>query len=550
MKILNKKLLGVLSISLVLAACGGDKEKSDSKSVATESKSKVSHNLGTEPKTLDPQLNTAVDGSIVVSNLFEGLYAESPDGKPVPAVAESAEISEDGTKYIFKLRPDAKWSDGKPVTAKDFVYAWKRGLTPDTAMEYAYQLYYLKNGEKFYNGEVTEDKVGVKALDDHTLEVELEAGTPYFLSLMSFPAYFPLREDIVKENSNWTLDPKTYISNGPFKLSEINPKENLVLVPNENYWDRKNVKLDELRFDMIVDDKTYLNAFKAGEVDVIDSPPLSEIESLLKSNEAKVYPYLGTYFYAINVSGNNAQNKEEVAKFLGNAKVRRALALAIDKQLIVDKVTKGGQSPAKSFVPNGVVATDGAEFSKESTYLPSNADVALAQTLLAEAGYTNKEDIPKITFTYNTSDAHAMVAQAVQDMWKKNLGVEMELKNEEWAVFQTTRTSKNYDIARHGWIADYNDPMTFLDMWVTGGGNNDAGYSNAEYDKYIKEAQMESDPAKRTELLHKAETILMNDMPVIPIYYYTSVVASNPKVKGWVRSPLGGYFYKNAYVEN
>ena len=308
------------------------------------------------------------------------------------------------------------------------------------------------------------------------------------------------------------------------------------------------MKLDELRFDIIVDDKTYLNAFKAGEVDIIDAPPASEIPSLLASGEGKIYPYLGTYFYVVNVSGNNSN--PEVVKFLGNPKVRKALALGLNKKLIVEEVTKAGQLPARSFVPEGIVATDGNDFTKNSAYLPGEGDVELAKKLMAEAGYTTPDSIPKLTFTFNTGDGHAMVAQAVQDMWKKNLGVDVDLKNEEWAVFQTTRNNKNYDIARHGWIADYNDPMNFLDLWVTGGGNNVSGYSNPEYDNLIKEAQKENDPEKRTALLHKAENILMDDMPIIPLYYYTSVVAANPKVKGWVKSPLGGYHFKKAYVEN
>ncbi|WP_432204382.1 peptide ABC transporter substrate-binding protein [Cetobacterium somerae] len=546
---LNGKSLAMASLVLLLAACGGKTEEKKEGAPAVETKkNSISYNLGTDPRTIDPQLNTAVDGSIVASNIFEGLYKEDENGKLVPAAAEDVQVSPDGKVYTFKLKENGKWSDGKPVKAQDFVYSWKRGLTPDTAMEYAYMLFYIKNGEKFYNGEVSEDQVGVKALDDKTLEVTLENATPYFLSLTSLPSYYPLREDVVKENSSWAIDPKTYIGNGAFKMKAWNPKENMVLVPNENYWGRSDVKLDELRFDIITDDKTYLNAFKAGEVDIIDSPPSSEIPSLLASGEGKIHPYLGTYFYVVNVSGNN--NNPEVVKFLGNPKVRKALALSLNKKQIVDQVTKAGQLPARSFVPEGIVATDGKDFTKDSNYLPPEGNVELAQKLMAEAGYSTPESIPKVTFTFNTGDGHAMVAQAVQDMWKKNLGVDVDLKNEEWAVFQNTRSSKNYDIARHGWIADYNDPMNFLDLWVSNGGNNDAGYSNPEYDNLIKEAQKETDPEKRTALLHKAEDILMNDMPIIPLYYYTSIVVANPKVKGWVKSPLGGYDFKKAYVEN
>ncbi|MGL5981748.1 MAG: peptide ABC transporter substrate-binding protein [Cetobacterium sp.] len=543
---LNEKKLAAAALILFLAGCGGKTEDKTS-SVPKENKKAISYNLGADPRTVDPQLNTAVDGSVVAANVFEGLYAEGENGVAVPGVAESVDISADGKVYTFKIRETAKWSDGKPVTANDFVYAFKRALNPETGMEYAYQLFYLMNGEKVYNGEVNEADLGVQALDDRTLQITLENSTPYFLSLTTMPVYVPLREDIVKGNSAWAIDAKTYIGNGPFKVGEWSPKESITLVPNEYYWARSEVKIDELRLDMIVDDKTSLNAFKSGEIDIITSPPSSEIPSLLSSGEAKVYPYLGTYFYAVNMTGNNSN--PEVAKFLGNSKVRKALALSLNKKLIADEVVKGGQSPARSFVPQGILATDGEDFTRNSKYLPEEGDVQLAQKLLVEAGYTTPESMPKITFTFNTGDGHAMVAQAVQDMWKKNLGVDVEIKNEEWAVFQTTRSSKNYDIARHGWIADYNDPMNFLDLWISGGGNNDAGYSNPQYDAYLRDAQKESDPKKRTELLHKAEDILMEDMPVIPLYYYTNVVVANPKVKGWISSPLGGYFFKKAYIE-
>ncbi|MGL6169392.1 MAG: peptide ABC transporter substrate-binding protein, partial [Fusobacteriaceae bacterium] len=245
---LNKNLLGIIAISLILGACGTKKEATET--VETSTIQKLSYNLGSDPKTIDPQLTTAIDGSIVSSNIFEGLYAEGDGGALSPAVAESVTISDDGTKYIFTLRKEAKWSDGKPVIAHDFVYSWKRAINPDTAAEYAYQLYYLKNAEKYYNGEVGAEEIGVKALDDNTLEVILENATPYFLSLTAFPTYFPLREDIIANNPHWAHSPETYLGNGPFKLSAWNPKENLTLVPNENYWDRDKVKLDELRLDM------------------------------------------------------------------------------------------------------------------------------------------------------------------------------------------------------------------------------------------------------------------------------------------------------------
>lgn len=515
---------------------------------------KIVYNLGADPKTIDPQLNSAVDGSTIIHNAFEGLMREDENSKIVPGTAEKYEVSDDGTVYTFHIRKDAKWSDGKPVVAGDFEYAWKRALNPKVAAEYAYQLFYIKNGAAYYNQEkvggkvATAEDVGVKVIDDNTLEVTLEAPVPYFLSLAAFPTYFPVRKDIIEGNEEkWTLKPDTYISNGPFKMSEWKEKESIIFVKNENYWDAKNVKLETLEVKLIDDQITYLNAFKSGEIDVIESPPQAEIPTLLDEGTAKIYPYLGTYFYVINVSDKAKDVDPKAAEALSNPKFRKALSLAIDKQLIVDKVAQGGQAPATSYVPAGILDSIGKEFQKE--YSSKGANIEEAKKLLAEAGYPNGEGAPTITFTFNTDQGHQNIAQAVQDMWKTNLGINVELKNEEWAVFQDTRNNFQYSIARHGWIADYNDPMTFLDMWTTGNGQNNAGYSNKEYDKLIAQAKVELDDAKRTELLHKAEDILMDESPIIPLYYYTNVLCIDKNVKGTYKSPLGQMEFRDAYVE-
>lgn len=515
---------------------------------------KIVYNLGADPKTIDPQLNSAVDGSTIIHNAFEGLMREDENSKIVPGTAEKYEVSDDGTVYTFHIRKDAKWSDGKPVVAGDFEYAWKRALNPEVAAEYAYQLFYIKNGAAYYNQEkvggkvATAEDVGVKVIDDNTLEVTLESPVPYFLSLAAFPTYFPVRKDIIEGNEEkWTLKPDTYISNGPFKMSEWKEKESITFVKNENYWDAKNVKLETLEVKLIDDQITYLNAFKSGEIDVIESPPQAEIPTLLDEGTAKIYPYLGTYFYVINVSDKAKDVDPKAAEALSNPKFRKALSLAIDRQLIVDKVAQGGQAPATSYVPAGILDSIGKEFQKD--YSSKGANIEEAKKLLEEAGYPNGEGAPTITFTFNTDQGHQNIAQAVQDMWKKNLGINVELKNEEWAVFQDTRNNFQYSMARHGWIADYNDPMTFLDMWTTGNGQNNAGYSNKEYDKLIAQAKIELDDAKRTELLHKAEDILMDESPIIPLYYYTNVLCIDKNVKGTYKSPLGQMEFRDAYVE-
>ncbi|MGL4392820.1 MAG: peptide ABC transporter substrate-binding protein, partial [Fusobacteriaceae bacterium] len=387
----------------------------------------------------------------------------------------------------------------------------------------------------------------VRALDEKTLVVKLESPTPYFLKLVSSFSYLPVRKDIIEKNpTGWTLKPETYVSNGPFKMSKINPKEDFILEKNQNYWDKEKVRLSKIKFTVIEDSKTALNEFKKAQSDLIDGLPPAEVPGLLKDGIAVAMPVLGTYFYSINVSGKNMS--PEVAKFLQNPNVRRALILAIDRNELISKVVKGGQTAATTYVPKGVTDANGKEFITKS-YFPPEGNIEEAKALMKRAGYDSPEKIPKISFIFNIGDLNSNIAQAVQDMWRKNLGVNIELKNMEWSVFTPTRNNHEYEIARHTWLADYNDPMTFLDMWVTGVGNNAAGYSNYRYDSLIKMAKKETNEARRVELLHKAEDILMADMPIIPLYYWVSNVCANPKLKGWIKSPLGTYNFKGAYFE-
>ena len=545
-KIRLKKILAMTLLTALVGStflgCGSTENTVSSGNV----EQKIVYNIDANPKTIDPQLNSAVDGSKVIRNTFEGLMREIENGEVENGIAKGYEISEDGLVYTFHIRDNAKWSDGEDVTAKDFEYAWKRALNPNTAAEYAYQLFYIKNGEAYNKGEASADDVGIKVVDNKTIEVTLESAVPYFVSLLAMPVYYPVRQDIIEENGDkWALSPETYVSNGPFKMTEWSEKESMTFIKNENYWDADNVKLETLVFRLIDDQTTTLSAFKNGELDIMEQPPTTEIQSLIDEGVAKVYPYLGTYFYMVNVSGKGLSS--EAVDALQDVRVRKALSLAIDRNLITEKVSMGGEIPATSYVPEGVKDTQGNTFHKDYSSVTTNIEEA--KKLLEEAGYPNGQGFPTITFTYNTASNNQMIAQAIQDMWKTNLGINVELKNEEWAVFQTTRNNFQYEICRHGWIGDYNDPMTFLDMWVTASGQNNAGYSNEEYDSLIAQAKSEQDGEKRTELLRKAEDILMDDMAIIPIYYYTNIVCANDNVKGYVKSPLGSMLFRQAYVE-
>ncbi|MEN8076587.1 peptide ABC transporter substrate-binding protein [Clostridioides difficile] len=550
-----KKLCAVLmaatiSTSLFVGCGGNDKSTASGAESTATSGQDLMFNLGEDPETIDPTLNTSSGAGTIIVNAFEGLMLLDESEQPVYGAAEDMKVSDDGLVYTFKLRQDGKWSDGEPVTANDFKYSWMRALDKATAAEYSYQLYYIKNAEKFYNGEVGADEVGIKVVDDYTLEVTLESPTSYFPQLLAFPTYAPLREDVVSANPDgWATSPETYISNGPFKLVKWDMKDQLVFERNENYWDASNVKLDSLTFKLVTDETTAYSELKAGNFDMVNSVPTNEIQPGKEEGLVKISPYLGTYFFAINVGKQDTLN-DDVKKALSNKLVRQALNLAVDRQEIIDNVAKAEQVPAYSFVPKGIFNEDGSEFADKEYYDPAAMDenIAKAKELLKEAGYENGEGLPTFELMYNSEGAHKDICQIIQQNWAE-IGVNVELTNQEWAVFLNTRQQGDYQISRHGWIGDYVDPMTFLDMWVTGGGNNDCGFSNAEYDKLITDAKVETDAAKRSEMLRKAEDILMDEMPIIPIYYYTNVRAWNDNVKGIQCSTLGKIYFKGAYKE-
>lgn len=544
----SNKLRKICAVALTLALGMSVFAGCGSKQSANNGGRSLIYNLGEDPETIDPTLNTSSGAGSIIENAFEGLMRLDENEKAIPGVAESYEETDDGLVYTFKLRKDAKWSDGEAVTAKDFEYSWIRAITKETAAEYNYQLFYIKNAEKFFNGEATREEVGIEVVDEHTLKVTLEAPTAYFLELTAFTTYFPEREDIVSADPDgWANDPETYISNGPFKLVKWDMKDKLVFEKNENYWNASEIKLPGVVYKLVTDVNSAYASLKSGDFDMVDTVPPAEIENGKKEGLVKVYPNLATYMLIFNV-GKQDTLSEDLKKVLSNTKVRKALSIAIDRKGLVENVTKGEQVPAYSFVPKGILNEKGEEFASKEYYDANNNNVEEAKKLLAEAGYPNGEGIPTIEFMYNTEGDHKLIAQAIQQDWAQ-LGVNVSLANQEWKVFLNTRKDGGYQIARHGWSGDYVDPMTFLDLWVTGGGNNDAGYSNPEYDKLVSEAKIEGDEAKRWELMRKAEDIVMDEMPIIPLYYYTKIKGAKPEVKGVRVSTLGHVFFDKAYIE-
>ncbi len=497
---------------------------------------------GAEPAELDPQIVTGVTEHHTIMAFLEGLVTEDPvDLHPVPGVAERWDVSEDGRVYTFHLRKDAKWSNGDPVTAQDFWESYRRILTPTLASEYAYMHFVVTNAEAFNQGRITDfDQVGYKVLGDHTFQIRLASPTPYFLSLLNHTSWFPVHLPTVRKHglpyvrgNKWTR-PGHHVGNGPFVLDEWRVNTVIVAKKSPTYWGRDTVRLNEIRFYPIDSADTEERAFRSGQLHVTETLPLSKIE-VYRNRQPEVLrvdPYLGVYFYRLNVTKPPLNDK----------RVRQALSAAMDRTALVEKVARGGQRPAYHFTPPGTAGY----YSRAKV----SGDLAAARKLLAEAGYPEGKGFPKVELLFNTSEAHRAIAEAIQQMWKVNLGVEVQLVNQEWKVYLDSQHALNYQICRAAWIADYVDPNSFLDMFLTGGGNNDTGWSNAEYDGLIAAASREAHPAKRMEIFQRAEALLLDEMPVIPIYFYTRVNLRRPEAKGWHPNILDSHPYKYVYLED
>lgn len=499
---------------------------------------------GPEPSSIDPAMNNTVSGGIYISHAFEGLTKPDENGNAVPGMAKSWKINDDATVYTFNIRKDAKWSDGEPVTAYDFEYAWKRVAKPETASRYAYQMYYIKNAAKYNAKEATADQMGVKALDDHTLEITLELPATYFLDLTFFYCFMPVRKDIIEQyGEQWTQSPETYISNGPYIMTEWAHDSEIVFKKNGNYWDKGSIDIEEIHWKLMENDTAAVNAYESGELDInFGVIPPDDLVRLEKEGDLLNFAMLGTYFYDFNVE------KEP----LNDAKVRKALSYAIDRDYIVRHAAGGGQIAACSYVPPNIPGkTYDTDFREEGeTYFEKTANIKEAKKLLAEAGYPDGKNFPELEVLYNTGDRHKRIAEAIQEMWKDNLGINVRISNMEWKALMQKKFSGDFSISRSGWTGDYVDPMTFLDMWMTESGNNTINWGNEWYDTLIKKAKESTDRNIRMEAMHEAEDILMDEMPVMPIFYYNTNMLVNPRIKGIYVSPLGGFYLHNAYIEN
>lgn len=489
---------------------------------------------GAEPQDLDPQTVTGVPENKLINAFFEGLVSYgNEETDTVGGVAERWEISPDGLTYTFYLRPDAKWSNGDPVTATDFVRSYQRILTPALAAEYAYKFNAVVGAEEYQDGKLKDfSQVGFRAIDARTLEIRLKHRAPYLLEAMKHYAWFPVHiptiekhGGLAKRGTAWTRE-ENLVGNGPFVLKSWRPNQKIVATRSPTYWDRATVKLDEIHFFPTENLETEERMFRTGQLHKTYELPAAKIDVYQRDfpQSYRSDPYYGSYYFRFNIT----------RKPLDDVRVRRALSISIDRESLVRNVVRGGMQPAYGLTPPTPKFTARTKLSGE---------VAEARRLLAEAGYPEGRGFPRIELLYNTQDNHRRICEALQEMWRQNLGIEVGLLNQEWKVYIRSMDLLDYDMARGGWIGDYNDPNTFYDTFVTGGGNNRTGWSNARYDQLLRDTGAAPDEAARMELYQQMEEILMRELPIMPVYFYRKIYALSPTVH-WPANPMDNQNWK------
>ena len=617
MKFRKSMLLFVTgAAALALAACGQQNKGPSSLTVC----------IASEPDSIDPALNSAVDGATMLVHLDSGLYRYQQDknGKLVLEYDLAESISkasakvvdheadgdnwkaveyENGTRYTVKLRKDLKWSDGSPLNADDFIYSWNRASGSTLGGDYCYMFEAICDGVAHETDDAAYPSLAIKKVDDFTFTFDVMVDVPYMDQLLAFPTYFPVQKATVEANDKeadgkWATEPGTYVSCGAYKMANWVHDSYITLEKNPNYWDAKNIKLDKITFALSDDAAAMLAAYQTDQYQFIDEVPVDQIDELKKdyANEFEIAGQMGTYYISFNVNSTifNDKANSEAAR----AKVRRALGLFLDRKYICEEVDKAGKIPANAFVSAGVTDADGVTdftakngpngdgagyFKKGENADELAANVAEAINLLKEVGYTYDEnnkkftDFPAFKYIYNNSASHEAIAKNIRDTLDK-YGIKVNLENSEWASFLQTRKQGNYDVARNGWVADYNDPSSFLTLWTSISGNNDSQFGKGNHkDEAIYEADLnnngqiedneknltwaqsfdvlmdkagkEADVAKRFQILHKAETLLMSTGAICPIAYYTDLYMMKSNVKGFFSSPLGYKFFMYCEVK-
>ncbi|KIL49496.1 peptide ABC transporter substrate-binding protein [Jeotgalibacillus soli] len=520
---------------LVLAACtaneeaGEEQENKDDSTQEEASAEKVLHmNNGTEPTSLDPSIGFNAASWNLLNNVMEGLTRLGEDDQPQPAIAEDWEVSEDGLEYTFNIREDANWSNGDPVTAGDFVYAWTYMLDPATASPAAFLGYFIEGAEEFNSGTGDASSLGLEAVDEKTFKVTLAGPTGFFLNVITNPSFFPINEAVATENPNWFAEADSFVSNGPFMIESWDHDSEIVMTKNEEYWDAETVQLDKVHWAMVNDVNTEYQMYQSGDLDVSEIPA-DLADQLIDGEDVHIWDQAGLYFFRFNVNMEPFQNQ----------KIRQAFAKAVNQQEIVEFVTKNREEPAYGFVAPGFEDPNGNDFRETNGNLVEfNADEAkaLLEEGMAEEGYS---DLPTVTLSYSTSDSHRIIAETLQQMYSQNLGIDVELSNVESNVFLDEQRALKFQFSRSSFLHDYADPINALESFITDSSMNRTGWSNEQYDQLIADAKNEADEAARFELMYTAERLLLEEMPIFPLHFYNQVYLHNESVTGIVRHPVG-----------
>ena len=535
-------LVSMIFLAGLFVACG---EKKTSTAASTGSVLHVQ--VGPSPETIDPALNSAVDGANMIIHAYEGLLKFDRDNNIVAGLAEKWEQSEDGLTWTFHLRPNLKWSDGSPLTAEDFVYSWKRVADPDTAAPYGYDLLNMITGfEEASESDL--DKLGVEATDKNTFVVHLISPCIYFDKIAAFAVLVPVQKATIEANGDgWTVNPKTYITCGPYYMTEFTDGSQIVFTKNPNYWDAKSITFDTIVWHLIEDSNTAYNAYNQNVVQLIKDVPTEEIPALRGNGEFYVEPIMGTYYVTFNT---------QKAPF-DNPKVREALSLAIDRNHVATTIMQGTFSAAKNFVGPGISdAKTGSSFEQvtKATYGDHfntdnyAADLEKAKKLLAEAGYPEGKGFPAFEYLTNDAAYHKPVAEYLQAAWGE-LGLTMKVNVQEWKTVTADRRSGNFDVARNGWVYDWDDPSNMINLLETGNGNNDGKYSSAEFDKFVDLARMSTNVEEHYKYLHEAEQVLLNDAAMAPVAYYNEFWLQKTNLKGTWHSPYGYWYFMYGHLE-
>ncbi|MBS5881084.1 MAG: peptide ABC transporter substrate-binding protein [Lachnoanaerobaculum sp.] len=544
--------------AMALSGCGGSKSGSAKSSDTTQTaagKKILTIQLGPDVESIDPALNSAVDGANYILFAFDNLLKMDKDGKVVPGLAEKYEVSDDQLTWTFHLRDGLKWSDGSALTAEDFVYSWQRLVDPNVAAPYAQTVLGMVEGyddaigRPDADGNTTVDpdptKLKVEAPDEKTLIVHMAKPTPYFDKLAAFVSLSPVKKDVVEANPDgWSIDPKTYISTGPFKLTGWEPGSYLMFEKNENYWDADSIKLDGIKCLLMQDQNATFSAYESGDALMIKDVPTQEITTLKERSDFHIDPILGTYYLDLNTTLDEFKDP----------KVREALSLALDRKYISETITSGTYTPASGFVSEGVTDWNGTAWqdniTDKSAYINIDyhaGNLAKAKELLKEAGYENGVGLPEMVYSTNDASYHKKIAEYLQQAWGE-LGLKVQVNIVEWKSFTPQRRSGNYQIARDGWVMDYNDPSNILELALTGNGNNNAKYSNPEFDALMSKAATEKNPQTRFGYLHQAEDFIMKDTAMVPLLYYNDFYLQSDKITGSWHSPDGFWHFEYADI--